>query len=53
MDAYEKVVGFDIAMDIVVIMDIFNAGYLKEKKEENARKQKDARAHHSPTDPPA
>lgn len=32
MDAHEKVVRFDVTMDIVVIMNIFDAGDLQVKK---------------------
>jgi len=32
MDAHEKVVGFDVTMDIVVIMNVFNVGDLQVKK---------------------
>jgi hypothetical protein len=53
MDAHEKIVGFDVMMDIVVIMDIFNAGDLQVEKKKNVCMQKDVRVCHSPTDLPA
>jgi hypothetical protein len=49
IDAYEKVVGFNVTMDIVVIMDIFNTGDLQVYKNDCMHNE----VHHSPTDLPA